>query len=198
MTKKIYNYCLWLSEGTSRKSSKKSHRETSIKMPITPPRPRKPPSRFSLRRLFFENPLMPPPFRPSPRSKPKNKSNKPDENQLWKDNNSSASSVLGAQAQSFANGVRECPLCMAECTLEQFPLLRNCPHLFCKECLHTYVKIEIQEGRANLKCPQCTELMHPNGKTCTFSIVCTHLLYFDDRRNFSTLHDYLLMMESRL
>merc|ERR1711963_504379 len=128
----------------------------------TPPRPRKPPSRFSLRRLFFENPLMPPPFRPSPRSKPKNKSNKPDENQLWKDNNSSASSVLGAQAQSFANGVRECPLCMAECTLEQFPLLRNCPHLFCKECLHTYVKIEIQEGRANLKCPQCTELIHPN------------------------------------
>ena len=158
-----------ISEGTSRKSSKKSHRETSIKMPITPPRPRKPPSRFSLRRLFFENPLMPPPFRPSPRSKPKNKSNKPDENQLWKDNNSSASSVLGAQAQSFANGVRECPLCMAECTLEQFPLLRNCAHLFCKECLHTYVKIEIQEGRANLKCPQCTELMHPNGKPCTFS-----------------------------
>ena len=161
-----------ISEGTSRKSSKKSHRETSIKMPITPPRPRKPPSRFSLRRLFFENPLMPPPFRPSPRTKPKNKSNKPDENQLWKDNNSSASSVLGAQAQSFANGVRECPLCMAECTLEQFPLLRNCPHLFCKECLHTYVKIEIQEGRANLKCPQCTELMHPNGKTCcTFSYI---------------------------
>ena len=109
---------------------------------------------------------MPPPFRPSPRSKPKNKSNnKPDENQLWKDNNSSASSVLGAQAQSFVNGVRECPLCMVECTLEQFPLLRNCPHLFCRECLHTYVKIEIQEGRANLKCPQCTELMHPNGKT---------------------------------
>ena len=60
--------------------------------------------------------------------------------------------------------MRECPLCMAECTLEQFPHLRNCPHLFCMECLHTYVKIEIQEGRANLKCPQCTELMHPNGK----------------------------------
>ena len=28
----------------------------------------------------------------------------------------------------------------------------------------TYVKIEIQEGRVNLRCPQCTEHMHPNGK----------------------------------
>lgn len=67
--------------------------------------------------------------------------------------------------------MRECPLCMAEQTLEQFPHLRNCPHLFCMECLHTYVKIEIQEGRANLKCPQCTELMHPNGKRVFFFFI---------------------------
>lgn len=152
------------SEGASRKSSsrsRRSHRETSIKMPAidaTPPRQRKkPPSRFSLRRLFFENPLMPTPFRPSPRTKPKKSKEEPQP--YWKDN-ASSSSVLGAQAN--ANGMRECPLCMAEQTLEQFPHLRNCPHLFCMECLHTYVKIEIQEGRANLKCPQCTELMHPN------------------------------------
>ena len=70
--------------------------------------------------------------------------------------------------------MRECPLCMAEQTLEQFPHLRNCPHLFCMECLHTYVKIEIQEGRANLKCPQCTELMHPNGKRVFFSKSTTY------------------------
>ena len=33
----------------------------------------------------------------------------------------------------------------------------------------TYVKIEIQEGRVNLRCPQCTEHMHPNGKTFFFN-----------------------------
>ena len=73
--------------------------------------------------------------------------------------------------------MRECPLCMAEQTLEQFPHLRNCPHLFCMECLHTYVKIEIQEGRANLKCPQCTELMHPNGKRVFFKKI--YYLFWD-------------------
>ena len=167
-------FFFFYTKGTSRKSSKKSHRETSIRMPITPPRQRKAPSRFSLRRFFFENPLMPSPFRPSPRPKPK-KPKTEQEPQTWRDNISSASSVLGAQAN--ANGMRECPLCMAECTLEQFPMLHNCPHLFCMECLHTYVKIEIQEGRANLKCPQCTELMHPNGKKGlyfiqSFSLLC--------------------------
>ena len=64
----------------------------------------------------------------------------------------------------FTSAVRECPLCMAECTLDQFPILRNCPHLFCMDCLHTYTKLEIHEGRVNLKCPQCNELIHPNGK----------------------------------
>ena len=32
------------------------------------------------------------------------------------------------------------------------------------DCLQIYVKIELQEGRVNIKCPQCPEAMHPNGK----------------------------------
>ena len=31
------------------------------------------------------------------------------------------------------------------------------------DCLQIYVKIELQEGRVNIKCPQCPEAMHPNG-----------------------------------
>ena len=78
-----------------------------------------------------------------------------------------AGSIAGGKSaggQSTSAAVRECPLCMAECTLDQFPILRNCPHLFCMDCLHTYTKLEIHEGRVNLKCPQCNELIHPNGK----------------------------------
>lgn len=59
--------------------------------------------------------------------------------------------------------MRECSLCLATHTLDFFPFLRNCPHLFCFDCLQIYAKIELQEGRANIKCPQCVEPMHPNG-----------------------------------
>jgi hypothetical protein len=77
-----------------------------------------------------------------------------------------AGSIAGGKSAGGQSNsaVRECPLCMAECTLDQFPILRNCPHLFCMDCLHTYTKLEIHEGRVNLKCPQCNELIHPNGK----------------------------------
>ena len=57
---------------------------------------------------------------------------------------------------------QECPLCLAEAAGDQFPELRNCGHQFCLVCLQQYVRIEVQEGRVNLKCPQCTDSMHPN------------------------------------
>lgn len=75
---------------------------------------------------------------------------------------SSRSGSLGAAGA--ATEIRECPLCYSECKTDMFQPLRNCPHLFCLNCLRTYVRIEIQEGRVNLKCPQCNEFMHPNGK----------------------------------
>ena len=146
--------------GLSRSSSKKSKR--SRKNP-----------RFSIRNWIFNNPIFPPPFgQPgttsvgnnpgtsgtSRASRKSESANNPDQSQSWRDNVSSHS-----QGQTEGS-LRECPLCFAQCTLDQFPHLRNCPHLFCMECLHTYTKLEIQEGRVNLKCPQCTELIHPNGK----------------------------------
>jgi len=118
-----------------------------------------------------------------------------DNRSLWRDNVSSSSSNVqvrgGSQSQaglagSIAGGksaggqstsaVRECPLCMAECTLDQFPILRNCPHLFCMDCLHTYTKLEIHEGRVNLKCPQCNELIHPNDIALLLGEKAGHLL----------------------
>ncbi len=152
--------------------------EVSIKMPSTPKAKKTTTSRFSLRGLILNNPLFPPPFgqSSSPRIKSKSKdtggpssstanataASDFDTRSLWRDNASACSQ--GGQSQAGSNAVRECPLCLAECTLDQFPHLSNCPHLFCMECLHTYTKLEIQEGRVNLKCPQCTELVHPNGK----------------------------------
>jgi len=72
---------------------------------------------------------------------------------------------ISVQAHSTSQSqpeLQECSLCMGEYTLESFPVLSNCLHLFCIECLHTYTKLEIQEGRVDLKCPQCDELIHPN------------------------------------
>ena len=176
-------------------AGRKKPDEVSIKMPSTP-KGRKRPSRFSLRGWLLGNPLFPPPFGRAPgpsaaavaSTTPKSRkgatmssrdqTDQYDNRSLWRDNVSSCSSAHGGQSQSAtgSNAVQECPLCTAECTLDQFPLLRNCPHLFCMECLHTYTKLEIQEGRVNLKCPQCTELIHPNDIALLLGEKFTHLL----------------------
>ena len=182
----------------SKSYSKRDHRsrmpdEVSIRMPSgggtggpPTPKPKKAPSRFSLRRLFYDNPLLAQPFLQSPLATPAPSSSnrrrggatntnsnskgptpgrsvddQSETRSMWRDNLSACSSVHGGAA---SNTVKECPLCLAEVTLDHYPLLRNCPHLFCIECLTTYVRIEIQEGRVNLRCPQCPELMHPNGE----------------------------------
>ena len=123
---------------------------------------------------------------------------------VWRDNTSSCSSLQGGAAAAISIGghstaaslmavaggsssstvLRECPLCLSECTLDLFPLLRNCHHLFCIDCLQTYVKIEIQEGRVNLRCPQCTELMHPND---------IETLIGDKNSNLLTLYESLML-----
>ena len=148
----------------------------------------KPRSRFSLRRFFYTNPLLSPPFtRPQTKKKTRKSCDTRDslvvvrgrgvlnnaDNQSegsWVttagDNYSTASSVQGAAGGSLgsnvSDGVRECSLCLDQVTGDQFPNLRNCPHLSCIVCLQQYVRIEIQEGRINLKCPQCSEILHPN------------------------------------
>ena len=146
----------------------------------------KPKSRFSLRRLFYTNPLFSPPFtrtnekdkqKKCERDNPSIGSNRVKETLdtqsegSWRtgDNYSTSSSVAGvAGASGYSscvidpNSVRECPLCLEDTLGSEFPQLRNCPHLSCIVCLKQYVKIEIQEGRINLKCPQCSESLHPN------------------------------------
>jgi E3 ubiquitin-protein ligase RNF19A len=123
---------------------------------------------------------------------------------VWRDNTSSCSSLQGGATAAISLGgnstaaslmvhaggsasstvLKECPLCLSECTLDLFPLLRNCHHLFCIDCLQTYVKIEIQEGRVNLRCPQCTELMHPND---------IETLIGDKNSNLLTLYESLML-----
>ena len=100
----------------------------------------KPRSRFSLRRLFYTNPLLSPPFS---RSQKKNRVRKgcerdtggggvlgPDNQSegSWvtgeRDDFSTASSVQGAAGGSYSadpGALRECPLCLGESPGEQFP-----------------------------------------------------------------------------
>ena len=54
-----------------------------------------------------------------------------------------------------------CKLCLNEFKSDLFKL-NNCEHSFCVECLQSYLKLEIMESRISIKCPQCTEEMHPN------------------------------------
>jgi len=164
-------------------------------------------SRFSLRRLFYTNPLLSPPF--SSRSPKTNKkkskkgggsgSNEREKDSpfsgarglkdapgldtqsegSWvtndRDTYSTTSSMHGAAAavggsstgsssSDMGSGgqMRECSLCLIEYSSDQFPSIKNCDHRFCVGCLQQYVRIEIQEGRVNLKCPQCIEILHPN------------------------------------
>ena len=147
----------------------------------------KPRSRFSLRRLFYTNPLLSPPFAQTHSKKKLKKGCEKEspftgvrgvretlDNQSdgsWmtsgageRDNYSTSSSVGAGSGHSdpHPSGLRECSLCLAETVLSEFPNLRNCHHLSCIVCLQQYVRIEIQEGRVNLKCPQCSETLHPN------------------------------------
>ena len=157
---------------------------------ITPTQSAKPRSRFSLRRLFYTNPLLSPPFgraqnrqrkgrggcereRESPQPGVETQSEASWVVAVERDNASTSSSVQGATAggslgegstSSEPGGLKECPLCYCEVSREQFPNLRSCHHLSCVVCLQKYVRIEIQEGRVNLRCPhtQCSENLHPN------------------------------------
>lgn len=61
-----------------------------------------------------------------------------------------------------ASGMRECPLCLIERPVEDFPEIMTCHHRSCSTCLQTYLKIEITESRINISCPECTEKYHPN------------------------------------
>lgn len=56
----------------------------------------------------------------------------------------------------------ECPICLLEQPLFQFPELKTCQHRACFNCLRQYLRIEIYESRINITCLQCQELMHPN------------------------------------
>jgi len=151
----------------------------------------KPRSRFSLRNLFYTNPLRSNPFitngsatsnvlRSLPGVSGSRDAASGSGSQRREADTGSEGSWMERDSQGTVNsgqqnhqdqsshlsesGMRECVLCLAEYTSDQyhFPALRNCCHLSCIVCLQQYVRIEVQEGRANLKCPQCSQLIHPN------------------------------------
>ncbi|WAR17206.1 RN19A-like protein [Mya arenaria] len=59
-------------------------------------------------------------------------------------------------------GMRECPLCLIEHSVESFPEVSTCYHRSCLTCLQMYLRIEITESRVNIACPECAEKFHPN------------------------------------
>ncbi|XP_047098892.1 E3 ubiquitin-protein ligase RNF19A-like [Schistocerca piceifrons] len=58
--------------------------------------------------------------------------------------------------------VAECPLCLSEYPLVNFPELSTCTHRSCYDCFQQYLRIEISESRVSIACPECAEPMHPD------------------------------------
>jgi E3 ubiquitin-protein ligase RNF19A len=75
-----------------------------------------------------------------------------------------SSSVLSSSfRRSRSKNLVECPLCLQLLPKEKFPVLQKpCTHRSCIDCLWQYFKIEVTESRTNIRCPECSELFHPN------------------------------------
>lgn len=72
-------------------------------------------------------------------------------------------STTPAQLKRSDSGTQqECPLCLTEWPVENFPDVSTCDHRSCLSCLQMYLKIEITESRINIACPECSEKFHPN------------------------------------
>lgn len=64
-------------------------------------------------------------------------------------------------SRSHANS-HECPLCYGNESAQGFFTMLNCKHYACRNCLESYLTIEIFESRTEIACPQCVESMHPS------------------------------------
>lgn len=64
--------------------------------------------------------------------------------------------------RSDSGSQQECPLCLTEWPIDNFPEISTCDHRSCLTCLQMYLKIEITESRINIACPECSEKFHPN------------------------------------
>lgn len=79
-----------------------------------------------------------------------------------------SSNGSGGGSSSSTNNTRpiassqECPLCYGTETAQGFFIMLNCKHFACRNCLESYLTIEIFESRTEIACPQCTESMHPS------------------------------------
>ncbi|XP_018496350.1 E3 ubiquitin-protein ligase RNF19B, partial [Galendromus occidentalis] len=73
--------------------------------------------------------------------------------------------------------LRECPLCLLELHPDCFPKLSLCNHRTCWDCLQRYLRIEISEGRINIDCPECSQLIHPTDIRNILSDEATMLKY---------------------
>lgn len=69
------------------------------------------------------------------------------------DNENTAESTLTAST-SISETLKECQICFEIHKNNKFFTLK-CNHSACKDCLTTYLRIEITESRTNLKCPFC-------------------------------------------
>lgn len=80
---------------------------------------------------------------------------------------SASSSGSGGNSSTTTNNrtstnSQECPLCYGNETAQGFFAMLNCKHFACRNCLESYLTIEIFESRTEIACPQCTESMHPS------------------------------------
>lgn len=77
-------------------------------------------------------------------------------------NNSTTNNRNTTTITTITTNSQECPLCYGNETARGFFTMLNCKHFACRNCLESYLTIEIFESRTEIACPQCPESLHPS------------------------------------
>ncbi|KAJ6849409.1 putative E3 ubiquitin-protein ligase RNF144A-B [Iris pallida] len=71
--------------------------------------------------------------------------------------------VVAAAAETAAAELAVCKICMDASPLDGMFENKNCPHVFCRECLGRYIGAKLRENISSVKCPEdgCSGLLEP-------------------------------------
>ncbi|KAJ6821996.1 putative E3 ubiquitin-protein ligase RNF144A-B [Iris pallida] len=71
--------------------------------------------------------------------------------------------VVVAAAETAAAELAVCKICMDASPLDGMFENKNCPHVFCRECLGRYIGAKLGENISSVKCPEdgCSGLLEP-------------------------------------
>lgn len=102
--------------------------------------------------------------------------------------------IPGSSQKLDVDGVYECCLCCHPRSGAEIVSLILCNHYACRECLESYLRIEISESRIDIACPLCPQPIHP---TDIQEILSERPEMFEKYENFMVRRVLLMEADSR-